>query len=184
MMHSTLLLTSILSLCLYLHPHLATAVQPSTSGSSSVVVSNPSTFTPPNGTTHVASSANGWVTITGIRGVFPNSSVPNPRPVPQVAPGSGSSSPALPSGVAQSQIQLAFSNLRDVITELGGGLNDCTRLGVYLTDLNAYGSLVDVAERSFWTNATYPPRTLVQVANLQSAEAVVELEGTFYIGNS
>ena len=71
------------------------------------------------------------------------------------------------------QIRRVLENLKAVATAAGGGLNDCVKLTVYLTDLQHFGRVNEMMAAYF--EAPYPARAAVGVASLPRG-ALVEMD--------
>ncbi|MGH8081930.1 MAG: RidA family protein [Lysobacter sp.] len=67
-------------------------------------------------------------------------------------------------GDVEAQAHRAFRNLQAVCEAAGGSLADIVRLGLYLTDLTAFGKVNAVMGEYF--NAPYPARSTVEVSGL------------------
>ncbi len=78
------------------------------------------------------------------------------------------------------QFTQALANLRAVLEEAGGTMNDIVKLTIFVTNKNLYrANLKPLGEayRSFF-GRYYPAMTLVEVKSLFDDEAMVEIEGT------
>jgi reactive intermediate/imine deaminase len=67
-------------------------------------------------------------------------------------------------GDIEAQAHRAFQNLQAVCEAAGGSLADIARLGLYLTDLGAFGKVNAVMGEYF--NPPYPARSTVEVSAL------------------
>ncbi|MBN7137151.1 RidA family protein [Lysobacter sp. K5869] len=67
-------------------------------------------------------------------------------------------------GDIEAQAHRAFQNLKAVCEAAGGSLADIARLGLYLTDLGAFGKVNAVMGEYF--NPPYPARSTVEVSAL------------------
>jgi len=61
----------------------------------------------------------------------------------------------------------------------GAGLQDAVRLTVYVTDMDRHRPIVNKVQETLWAGGPYPPRTILEVANLNQDD-IFEVEGTFY----
>lgn len=76
------------------------------------------------------------------------------------------------------QIIRVLENLQAVTAAAGGGLNDCVRLTVYLTDLKHFARVNELMAKYF--NAPYPARAAIGVASLPR-EALVEIDAVMVL---
>ncbi len=53
------------------------------------------------------------------------------------------------------------------------------RIVAYVTDMACLRPLVNKIQAEIWAGRPYPPRTIVEVANLNQDD-IFEVEGTFY----
>ena len=72
------------------------------------------------------------------------------------------------------QIERVFENLRAVVEEAGGSLDEIVKVNVYLTDLGNFGKVNEAMARYF--TQPYPARAAVGVAALPRG-ALVEVDG-------
>ncbi len=79
----------------------------------------------------------------------------------------------------EARIRQAFLNMQTIVEAAGGSLRDVVRLVVYVTDMNRYRPLVNKIQEEFWGAPPYPPRTIVEVSQLNQND-IVEIEGTFF----
>ena len=82
-------------------------------------------------------------------------------------------------GDARAQIRRVFDNLGAVAAASGGGLADCVRLTVYLTDLGHFPLVNEVMAEYF--SEPYPARAVVGVAALPKG-AAVEMDAILNLG--
>lgn len=81
------------------------------------------------------------------------------------------------------QVEQALRNILTILAEAGGGREDLTRLTLFVTDAAAYRAAsreIGMAYRAVM-GGHYPAMTLVQVAALFLADALVEIEATAVI---
>ncbi|MDP2240326.1 MAG: RidA family protein [Burkholderiales bacterium] len=76
------------------------------------------------------------------------------------------------------QITRVLENLKAVTAAAGGGLNDCVRLTVYLTDLKHFARVNEIMATFF--TAPYPARAAIGVASLPR-EALVEIDAIMHL---
>jgi len=79
----------------------------------------------------------------------------------------------------QGRILQAFRNIQLIAQSEGASLQDCVRLTVYVSDLHRYAPMVERAQAELWVNASYPPRTMVEVQRLFEDD-IVEIDSVFY----
>ena len=72
------------------------------------------------------------------------------------------------------QIERVFENLRAVVEEAGGSLDEIVKVNVYLTDLGNFGKVNEAMAKFF--AEPYPARAAVGVAALPRG-ALVEVDG-------
>jgi reactive intermediate/imine deaminase len=77
------------------------------------------------------------------------------------------------------QIHRVLDNLKAVAAAAGGGLNDCVRITVYLTDLKHFARVNEAMAAYF--DAPYPARAAVGVASLPR-DALVEIDAIMHLG--
>ena len=82
-------------------------------------------------------------------------------------------------GDMRAQIQRVFENLSAVASASGGGLADCVKLTVYLTDLSHFPLVNEVMAEYF--SEPYPARAAVGVAALPKG-AAVEMDAILNLG--
>lgn len=78
------------------------------------------------------------------------------------------------------RIRQAFTNTRHIARSQGAQLRDAVRLVVYVTDMDRYRPMVNEIQEELWPAGQYPPRTIVQVTDLNQHD-IVEIEGTFAV---
>lgn len=65
---------------------------------------------------------------------------------------------------AASQTRLIFENMKSILAEAGGGLDDIVRCGVFLKDMSDFAAMNEAYEGFF--KAPYPARTTIEAARL------------------
>lgn len=75
------------------------------------------------------------------------------------------------------QIQRVFRNLQAVATAAGGGLDDCVKVQVYLTDLAHFARVNEIMATYFYE--PYPARAAIGVASLPR-NALVEIDAVMH----
>ena len=86
----------------------------------------------------------------------------------------------MPEGVA-AQSRFAFQNLRHVIQEAGGSLDDVVELTIFLTSMAGYGDFSKVKSEFFPKD--YPASTAVGVTELVLPNLLLEIRATAVIGS-
>ena len=77
------------------------------------------------------------------------------------------------------QAHQVFRNLSAVSEAAGGGLADCVKLNIYLTDLNDFASLNEIMAQ--YIEAPYPARAAIQVSALPRGVSI-EIDGVMTLG--
>ena len=77
-------------------------------------------------------------------------------------------------GDAEAQMEKAVENVRAILAEVGGELDDVVSMTVYFVDRADLPAIQRVRSR-YWTAGTAPASILIQVAGLVVPELVVEL---------
>ncbi len=78
------------------------------------------------------------------------------------------------------QTEQVFLNLKEIITEAGGTMDNIVKIGIYILDVSQIQTLRDV--RNKFINLKNPPTsTLVQVDKLFRDDILVEIEATAII---
>ncbi|KAK8054929.1 hypothetical protein PG993_000156 [Apiospora rasikravindrae] len=129
-----------------------------------VDIYNPSQLFNVSGPWSLMSRAGNTLYISGIRGFYPSNTT--------LAP------------VGRERVLQAFLNMK-MLAELGGSdLTSCLRLQVYVTDMYRWRPLVNQVQEELWKDVapSYPPRTILEVQRLNDDD-IVEVEGTFYLGD-
>ncbi|GAA3943108.1 RidA family protein [Litoribacillus peritrichatus] len=81
----------------------------------------------------------------------------------------------------EDQIEQVFSNLKAVIDEAGGTIQDMVKLNIFLTNLDNFALVNEVMARHFVE--PYPARAAIGVAALPKG-AEVEMDGILEVGSS
>ncbi|MBV1905338.1 MAG: RidA family protein [Pseudomonadales bacterium] len=81
-------------------------------------------------------------------------------------------------GTVKDQVHQVFKNLSAVAESAGGGLDDCVKLTVYLTDLGNFTLINEVMSEYF--SIPYPARAAVEVSALPK-EVDVEIDAIMYL---
>ena len=84
------------------------------------------------------------------------------------------SSMELVSSQFDEQAHQVFKNLAAVAAAAGGGLSDCVKLNIYLTDLENFQTLNTVMAQ--YVQEPYPARAAIQVSALPKG-ALIEIDG-------
>ena len=113
----------------------------------------------PTGTWSVGARAGDFVFVAGMRGIDPATN-------------------ALVTG-DEARIRQGFRNMLMVAQSEGAGLAGCVRIVVYVTDMGRLRPLVNKVQGELWGKGPYPPRTIVEVADLNQDD-IFEVEGTFF----
>jgi 2-iminobutanoate/2-iminopropanoate deaminase len=85
-------------------------------------------------------------------------------------------------GDVGAQTQQAIDNIRALIEEAGGNLNDVVKCTVYVTNRADWQPMNDVYFANFKANP--PHRVSCIVSGLGSPECLVEIDATAYLGES
>ena len=81
----------------------------------------------------------------------------------------------------EDQIEQVFANLKAVIEEAGGTIQDMVKLNIFLPDLSNFALVNEVMARHFVE--PYPARAAIGVAALPKG-AEVEMDGILEVGSS
>jgi len=80
----------------------------------------------------------------------------------------------------QKQSEQVMLNIKNILSELGGTMDDIIRLGIYTTDVSQMQAFRDVRDK--FINVQSPPTsTLVQVSKLFRGDVLIEVEATAII---
>ncbi len=77
-------------------------------------------------------------------------------------------------GDMAAQTRQVLENIRDVLTSVGGTMNDIAKVTVFVTDVAEIAAIHTV--RSEFFSKPYPASTLVQVAQLIDPDWLIEIE--------
>ncbi len=78
------------------------------------------------------------------------------------------------------QTEQVFVNIKNIISDLGGTMDNVVKLGVFLTDVSQIQTFRDIRNR--FINIKMPPTsTLVQVSKLFREDVLIEVEATAII---
>jgi 2-iminobutanoate/2-iminopropanoate deaminase len=77
-------------------------------------------------------------------------------------------------GDAEAQVRQAYANLRSILEEMGGSLDNVVKFTTYLTSRQHLDAFRKV--RGETLKAPYPPNTLIFVQGLARPEYLVEIE--------
>ena len=77
-------------------------------------------------------------------------------------------------GDMEAQTRQVLENIRDVLTSVGGTMDDVVKVTVFVIDVAEIGKIHAV--RSEFFNKPYPASTLVQVAQLIDPDWLIEIE--------
>ena len=126
---------------------------------SAVKILSPAGAIAPTGTWSLGVRAGDFVFVAGMRGIDPasNALVPGEEP----------------------RVRQAFRNMAQIAAAEGATLRDAVRLVVYVTDMARHRPIVNKVQEELWGGGPYPPRTIVEVKNLNQDD-FVEVEGTFF----
>lgn len=132
---------------------------PASNPNSDVQYLSPEGAIAPTGTWTVGSRAGDYVFVAGMRGIDPETNT-------------------LVEG-DEARILQGFRNMELIAASEGAGLQDAVRLTVYVTDMDRHRPIVNKVQDMLWAGGPYPPRTILEVANLNQDD-IFEVEGTFY----
>ena len=124
-----------------------------------VCILSPKGAIAPTGTWSLGACAGDFVFVAGLRGIDPASN-------------------AMLAG-EEARIRQAFTNMKTIAESEAASLADCVRSTVFVTDMGRLRPLVNQIQQEFWAGGPYPPRTIVEVAELNQDD-IFEVEGTFY----
>ena len=117
----------------------------------------------PTGTWSLGARAGDFLFVAGMRGIDPATNT-------------------LVEG-EEARIRRAFVNMQTIASSEGASLAACVRIVVYVTDMERLRPLVNKVQEELWAGGPYPPRTIVEVAQLNQDD-IFEVEGTFYAPKS
>jgi 2-iminobutanoate/2-iminopropanoate deaminase len=83
-------------------------------------------------------------------------------------------------GNFEKQSEQVMLNIKNILSELGGTMDDIIRLGIYTTDVSQMQAFRDVRDK--FINLQSPPTsTLVEVSKLFRGDVLIEVEATAII---
>ena len=85
-------------------------------------------------------------------------------------------------GDVEAQTHQTYANLKAILDELGGGLEDIVKLTTYLTD-RSYLEAFRRVRNHFFTEP-FPPNTLLFIGGLAHPDYLVEIEAVAYLPSS
>jgi 2-iminobutanoate/2-iminopropanoate deaminase len=129
------------------------------STSARVRILSPAGAITPTGTWSLATRAGDFVFVAGMRGIDPTTN--------RLVDGD------------QARIRQGFVNMQTIAQSEGASLRDAVRLVVYVTDMATHRPLVNAVQEELWAGGPYPPRTILEVSNLNQDD-IFEVEGTFF----
>jgi 2-iminobutanoate/2-iminopropanoate deaminase len=77
------------------------------------------------------------------------------------------------------QTETILQNLRAVLEEAGGGLDNVVKVTVFIRDMHHFKEIHEVRRRYF--REPYPASTMVEVSRMVSPEHLIEIEATAFI---
>jgi 2-iminobutanoate/2-iminopropanoate deaminase len=83
-------------------------------------------------------------------------------------------------GDLSKQTEQVFLNIKGIVSELGGTMENVIKLGVYMTDVSQIQNFRDVRNK-FISNRNPPTSTLVQVSKLFRDDVLIEIEATVVV---
>jgi 2-iminobutanoate/2-iminopropanoate deaminase len=114
----------------------------------------------PTGTWSLGARAGDFLFVAGMRGIDPASN--------RLVEGD------------EARIRQGFLNMQAIAASEGATLRDTVRIVVYVTNMPLMRPLVNKVQEELWAGGPYPPRTILEVANLNQDD-IFEVEGTFYV---
>ncbi len=78
------------------------------------------------------------------------------------------------------QTNQVFTNIKNIIAESGGTMDDLIKIGIYMTDISQVQTIRDVRDK-FINQQKPPTSTLVEVSKLVRDELLIEIEATAII---
>lgn len=83
-------------------------------------------------------------------------------------------------GDVAKQAEQVFTNIQNIVSSLGGTMDNVVKLGIYMLDVSQIQAVRDV--RNKFINTKEPPAsTLVQISKLVRDDILVEIEATVII---
>lgn len=80
----------------------------------------------------------------------------------------------------EKQTEQVFKNIKAIVTESGGTMDDIVKLGYFTTDVSKIGAVRTVRDK-FINTKNPPASTLVQVSKLFRDDVLIEIEATAII---
>lgn len=77
------------------------------------------------------------------------------------------------------QTETILKNLRMLLAEAGGTLDDVVKMTVFIRDMQHFKAIHEVRRRFF--KAPFPASTMVEVSRMVSPEHLIEIEATAFI---
>ncbi|ULQ57102.1 RidA family protein [Flavihumibacter rivuli] len=78
------------------------------------------------------------------------------------------------------QTEQVFKNLKNIVQESGGTMDDIVRIGIYMIDVSQVQTMREIRSR-FFNQQNPPTSTLVQVSKLVRDDLLIEIEATAII---
>lgn len=78
------------------------------------------------------------------------------------------------------QTEQVFTNIKNIIAESGGTMDDVIKIGIYMIDITQIQTVRDVRNK-FFNQQKPPASTLVQVSKLVRDDLLIEIEATVII---
>ena len=78
------------------------------------------------------------------------------------------------------QTEQVFTNIKNIVTESGGTMDDVIKIGIYMIDITQVQTMRDVRNK-FFNQQKSPTSTLVQVSKLVRDDLLIEIEATVVI---
>lgn len=75
------------------------------------------------------------------------------------------------------QTEQVFMNIKNIVEEVGGNMDNIVKMGIYMTDISQIQILRDTRNK-FINLKTAPTSTLVQVSKLLRDDILIEIEAT------
>lgn len=77
----------------------------------------------------------------------------------------------------EKQTEQVFLNIKNILSELGGTMDNLVKIGIYMTDVSQIQTLRNVRDK--FINMQQPPTsTLVEVSKLFREDVLIEIEAT------
>jgi reactive intermediate/imine deaminase len=78
------------------------------------------------------------------------------------------------------QTEQVFTNIKKIVTESGGTMDDVIKIGIYMIDITQVQTMRDVRNK-FFNQQKSPTSTLVQVSKLVRDDLLIEIDATAII---